>query len=256
MPHRLTGTVALVGGGTSGIGRASVELFAAEGAKVIFSGRREAEGRQVEAQVRSSGGEAVFVRGDFLETEDMEQVVRFAIERYGRIDVLMNNAGGGTKFNLHEMDLKTDYEPWFALNVRSYFYMTKLVLPYMMEQRSGSIINVSSVSSVTASPKKTVYSATKGAITMFTQSVACEYAKYNIRCNAISPGMTYTGLMPRGSMAEKTSLSVIPMGRGAEPVEIAQAACFFASDECTCINGVNLLVDGGQACGTIRPETI
>lgn len=256
MADRLKDKIAIVGGGTSGIGRATVKLFAEEGAHVVFSGRRENEGLSLEKELRDAGRDVHFVRGDFLKTEDMEHVVAFTGDKYGRIDILMNNAGGGTKFDLHNMDLAVDYEPWFNLNVRSYFYMAKLVLPYMMEQHSGSIINISSVSSVTGSPKKTVYSATKGAVNMFTESVCCEYAKYNIRCNAISPGMTYTGLMERGSMADKVSVSVVPMGRGAEPEEIAYAALFLASDECTYINGINMLVDGGQACGPIRPEKI
>ena len=254
MSDRLKGKVALIGGGTSGIGLASVELFAAEGAKVAFSGLGPDIGREVEARIREKGQVATYIEADFYQKEDMERLVKTTVELYGTIDVLLNNAATATRFNLHEMDLDRDYYPVFELNVKSYFILTQLALPYMMKQHSGSIINISSISGQDGSPKLSIYAASKGAVNQMTRSIAQEYAAYNIRCNAIAPGMTYTAKMIRGSIYAKNSLAVVPLGRGGEPIELANAALFFASDECTYCTGAILNVDGGQSCGAVRPE--
>lgn len=124
----------------------------------------------------------------------------------------------------------------------------------MMRQKSGSIINISSISGTDGSPKMSTYAATKGAVNQLTKSIAQEYAAYGIRCNAVAPGMTWTGKMIPGSAHANASLEVIPMGRAGEPLEQAYAALFFASDECRYCTGAILNVDGGQSCGAVRRD--
>jgi len=247
MAMRLTDKVALITGGTSGIGKATAEVFAAEGARVVFTGRRTENGQALEADIRAKRGEATYIKGDVTIQADLENVVNRTIEKYSRIDVLFNNAGAGFKCDFHEMDM-SDYDRVFNLNTRSYFAMTKLVIPHMMKQKSGSIINNGSVGGVIGMPGHSAYSASKGAICQFTKSLAAEYAKYNIRVNAILPGMTTTDLVPEGSDIEKLFISTIPLARAAKPEEIAQAAVFFASDECTFCTGSQLVIDGGASC--------
>ena len=254
MPDRLKGKIAIVGGGTSGIGMACVELFAAEGAKVVFSGLEADVGRELEARLGAKGQAATYLEANLSKVEDMKRLVDKTVELYGTADVLINNVAISTKFNLHEMDLDKDYYPVFDLNVKSYLVMIQQVLPYMMKQKSGSIVNISSISGQDGSPRMSVYAATKGAVNQITRSVAQEYAGYNIRCNAVAPGMTWTGKMIRGSAHANASLEVIPLGRAGEPIEQAYAALFFASDECPYCTGAILNVDGGQSCGAMRRD--
>lgn len=254
MADRLKGKVALIGGGTSGMGTAMVRLFAAEGAKVVFSGRREDRGVALQDEVRAQGGDVLYVQGDFTKMEDMEHVVQVTAETYGTVDVLVNNAAYSLPSPILSMDVDKQFYPTMELNVRSYFAMIKLVLPYMIEKGNGSIVNISSVSAIDGSPNFAMYAASKGAVNQLTKSCAMEYAKYGVRCNAICPGMTYTEKMIKGSPHAKASLAVVPMGRGGEAIEQAYAALFFASDECRYCNGAILPVDGGQSCGPIRPE--
>lgn len=254
MSERLKGKVAIVGGGTSGIGKACVELFAAEGAKVVYSGLEADVGRSMESQLNGEGKQVLYLEADLAKVEDVKRLVDETVERYGTVDVLVNNVAISTRFNLHEMDLDKDYYPLFELNVKSYLVMMQYVIPYMMRQKSGSIINISSISGTDGSPKMSTYAATKGAVNQLTKSIAQEYAAYGIRCNAVAPGMTWTGKMIPGSAHANASLEVIPMGRAGEPVEQAYAALFFASDECRYCTGAILNVDGGQSCGAVRRD--
>lgn len=254
MSDRLKGKVAIVGGGTSGIGMACVELFAAEGAKVVFSGLEADVGRALEARLRAQGQSAAYFEADLVKPEEIKGLVDRTAALHGTVDVLVNNVAVSTRFKLHEMDLEKDYYPIFDLNVKSYLLMIQQVLPYMMRQRSGSIINISSISGQDGSPKMSTYAASKGAVNQITRSVAQEYAAYHIRCNAIAPGMTWTGKMVKGSAHANASLEVIPLGRAGEPIEQAYAALFFASDECRYCTGAILNVDGGQSCGAVRRE--
>lgn len=256
MADRLKGKVVIIGGGTSGMGTAMVELFGAEGAQVVFSGRRAEAGVALEEKIRALGYDVTYVQGDLSKNEDMEKLVRMTIEKYGKINVLVNNhaVGGGGNAKIEDLDIDKYFDSMFNLNVRSTMYLTKLVVPYMKQQGGGSIVNFSSVSSQCGSPKFSIYAATKGAINQVTKTTALEYAADNIRCNAVSPGMTYTDKMIRGSKHAEASLAVVPMKRGAEPMEQAYAALFFATDECPFCTGTILNVDGAQMCGPVRPE--
>jgi len=254
MAERLKGKVAIIGGGTSGMGTAMVELFASEGAKVVFSGRRADRGDALQEKVRSQGYAVRYVQGDFTKIEDMENVVKTTAAEYGAVDILVNNAAYSVPSPLLEMDIDKQFYPTMELNVRSYFSMIKLVLPYMIKKGNGSIINISSASGTDGSPNFSMYAASKGAVNLLTKSCAMEYAKYGVRCNAVSPGMTYTEKMIKGSPHAEASLAVVPMKRGGEALEQAYAALFFATDECRYCTGAILNVDGGQTCGPMRPE--
>lgn len=249
--NRLNGKVAIITGATSGIGAAMADLFAAEGAKVVFIGRREDRGRAVEQEIQQAGNEATFVRGDVTVRSDVENLVAQTIEQHGRIDILVNNAGLGSAFKLHEMDVDKDFDAIFDLNIKAYFITCRLVIPHMLKQKGGSIINVSSIGSISGIPLRSSYAASKGAVNQLTRSIAVEYARDNIRCNAILPGLTTTDAVPVGSAKEKAALAIVPMERAASPREIAQAAIFFASDECPFCSGALLVIDGATTCGPV-----
>lgn len=254
MADRLKGKVAIIGGGTSGMGTAMVELFATEGAKVVFSGRRADRGEALQEKVRAEGYSVRYVQGDFTKLEDMENVVNTTVTEYGAVDVLVNNAAYSVPSPMLEMDIDKQFYPTMELNVKSYFAMSKLVLPHMIKKGNGSIINISSASGTDGSPNFSMYAASKGAVNLLTKSCAMEYAKYGVRCNAVSPGMTYTEKMIKGSPHAEASLAVVPMKRGGEAIEQAYAALFFATDECRYCTGAILNVDGGQTCGPMRSE--
>lgn len=250
---RLEGKVALITGGAAGIGKASAAAFAREGAKVVFLDIQEEKGFVVEKEIKDAGGEAMFMKVDVTVLSDIENAVNKTVEKYGKIDVLMNNAGSGTFFNLHEMDDEKDYDAVFNLNIKGYFQMCKLVIPHMLKNNGGSIINIASVAAITGMPKQSSYAATKGAVVQLTKSIAVEYATRNIRCNAILPGLTNTELVPEGSEVEKLIMTIVPMKRGGKPEGIAAAAVFFASDECPFCSGASLVIDGATTCGPCIP---
>ncbi|HML37634.1 MAG TPA: SDR family NAD(P)-dependent oxidoreductase [Bacillota bacterium] len=251
---RLNGKVAVITGGAAGIGKGIVTTFAREGAKVIFLDIQEEKGFALEKAIRDAGGEATFIRTDVTAWSETENAVKKTVEKYGRIDVLVNNAGGGGFFWLHEMDDENDFDFTFNLNIKSYFRMCKLVIPHMLQNNGGSIVNIASVGGITGMPKQSAYGATKAAEIEFTRTVAVEYATRNIRCNAICPGAIRTELVPPGSEIEEKILSIVPVKRMGTPEEIASAAVFFASDECLHCNGASLAVDGGITCGPCIPN--
>jgi len=242
---RLKEKTAIITGAASGIGRASAIAFAREGAQVVLLDIQEEEGFITEKAIRDLGGEATFIKADVTALSEIENAVAITLEKYGKIDVLMNNAGRGSFFDLHEMDDEKDFDAIFDLNIKSCFRMCKLVIPYMLEAGGGSIINVGSVGGITAMPKLSSYGASKAAVTEFTKTVAVEYAEQNIRCNAILPGAVNTALRVPDEFVER----MVPVKRRCEPEEIAAAAVFFASDECPFCTGAALVVDGGITCG-------
>ncbi|NVN91432.1 MAG: glucose 1-dehydrogenase [Desulfuromonadales bacterium] len=245
MSKRLENKVAIITGATSGIGYATAILFAKEGAEVVLAGRRENLGNELVDKIKSQGGKAVFVKTDATKLDDLKHLVKTAADLHGRIDILVNNAGVLTAFNFTEMDEVKDFDTTFNLNVKSYFLLCKEVLPYMVEQRSGSIVNTASIGGIIGIPHCPAYSASKGAIVMFTKSLAGEYAKAGIRVNAILPGLTNSEMVPVGSDFEKEAIVGVPIGRAAAPEEIAAGTLFLASDESSFCVGTCLVVDGG-----------
>lgn len=245
MSKRLENKVALIVGATSGIGKATAELFAKEGAKVVFTGRRETTGKAIEEEIKREGGEATFVKCDSTNQDDIRSLVDFVINKYGQIDILHNNAGILIEAPLTEIDLEENFDRTMNLNVRSYIAVSQLVVPYMVERGKGSIINTSSVGSVIGMPNHITYSLSKAAVAHMTRSMAMEVAKSGVRVNALCPGLTISEMVEEGSEFEQNVLPNVPMGRAADTMEMAYGALFLASDESSYVTGLQLLIDGG-----------
>jgi NAD(P)-dependent dehydrogenase (short-subunit alcohol dehydrogenase family) len=255
---KLTDRVAIITGATSGIGKATALLFAGEGADLILTGRRAELGRRLEQAIREAGGHTrcVFVEADHSRAEDCSRVVEQALAEFGRVDILFNNAGIVTSGTA---ETTTD-EVWnetLAINVTAVWRMSKLVLPHMREQGKGVIVNNGSDWSVVAGRDAFPYIMSKGAVAMMTKAIALDYARENIRVNAVCPGDTLvdrwmeSGYFERSDPvtveeAMKESSAYIPMGRFGRPEEIANAVLFLASDDSSFVTGHLLLVDGGN----------
>jgi len=245
---RLENKVALITGGTSGIGRTTAELFAAEGAKVAFSGRRTQLGLEVEEK---TGG--FFICADHRQMEDCQRAVSETVSRYGRIDILFNNAGivvSGTA----ETTTDEDWDDTMLLNVTAVWRMSKLVLPVMRAHGGGVIINNASDWAVVGGPAVVAYCTSKGAVVQLTRAMAIDHAGENIRVNAVCPGDTFVERWLKegfyrvsGGVSEVEARKTdLPIGRVAETIEIARAVLFLASDESSFMTGAALVVDGGS----------
>ncbi len=248
---RLAGKIAIVTGAGRGIGHAIATRFGAEGAFVVAANRNSDEGEAVAAEVAAGGGEAVFIRTDIRKPEDCERLVAETESRYGRIDVLCNNAGVGMLLSVEDTTLE-DYEYIMDTNVRGAFWLTKHAVGGMVRRGSGSIINLASVASFVGFENDAAYCASKGALMMLTRQVALDYAAAGVRVNAICPGFIDTPEMhhycrqqddPEAALAACDAAH--PMGRVGQPAEVAAAAVFLASDECSFMTGASLVVDGG-----------
>ncbi len=245
---RLINKVALITGGTSGIGRTTVELFTSEGAQVAFTGRRESFGREV---AEKTG--AHFIQADHRKLEDCQRSVDETVALFGRIDILFNNAGivpSGTA----ESTSEADWDETMQLNVTAVWRMSRLVLPVMRSHGGGVIVNNASDWAFTAAPGVVAYCTSKGAVVQMTRAMAIDHAGEKIRINAVCPGDTfverwvqdgyYHGSAPvTEAEARKSDL---PIGRVAETIEIARAVLFLASDESSFMTGSALVVDGGN----------
>lgn len=246
MGKRLAGKTAIINGATSGIGLATAERFAEEGAQVVFSGRREEKGREIEERLKGLGYDVMFVRADCTVDADLENLVAKAIEKYKKIDILYNNAGVLGKTAFEDLDMGKGYDKVFNTNVRSYFVASQLVLRHMLEAGRGVIINTASIGGISGGEELVPYCTSKGAVILFTRSLAKEFAGRGIRVNSVSPGAIYTEMIQRDS-EEARMYAHTPMKRAGEAREIANAVLFLASDEASYCNGTNLVVDGGQS---------
>lgn len=245
---RLEHKVALITGGTSGIGKATVELFISEGAQVAFTGRRVELGESI---ARQTG--AHYIQADHRSKQDCEQCVAQVVEKYGRIDILFNNAGivvSGTA----ESTSETDWDDTLQLNVTAVWRMSRLVIPIMRDQGGGAIVNNASDWAFVGAPGVVAYCTSKGAVVQMTRAMAIDHAGENIRINAVCPGDTYVERWLKegyyrqsGGVSEAEARKTdLPIGRVAEPVEIARAVLFLASDEASFMTGATLAVDGGN----------
>jgi len=245
MGERLKDKVCIITGATSGIGRAAAELFAEEGGKVIFAGRRADQGAAAEAELRGKGYEVKFVKTDVTNAADRENLVREAMETYGRIDVLFNNAGVNIYKMFHEIDMD-EADLILDTNYRSMFALTRIVVPIMIEQGGNTtIVNTGSIGSLIASKTCVPYCGSKGAVKQFTQGLAAELGEYNIRVNALLPGLTLTEMTVNDPDFIAMASVGIPLNRGSDPREIAYGALFLAGPESSFMTGHSLVVDGG-----------
>jgi len=248
---RVAGKVAIVTGAASGIGRASAELLAAEGAAVVLADIADA-GHEVAGSIAAGGGEATFVRTDVTSTDDVRTLVDGTVDRWGRVDVLVNNAAlaiGGSAGEISE----GDWQRVLDVNLSGVWRGMRFAIPHMLQTGGGSIVNVSSVQSLVGFVGWAGYAASKGGINALTQQAAVEYAPHGIRVNAIIPGTILTG-MNEGILEETDDpdalmagwVAMHPIGRIGMPEEVAPAVVYLASDDSAFVTGTLLRVDGGM----------
>ncbi len=245
--NQLSNKIALITGATSGIGRATALAFAAEGAKVVVAGRRESEGNQVVAEIIANGGEAIFVQTDVSIEAQAENAVNQTVEKFGRLDILFNNAGIEGTFGspLHEAGVDA-YDDVFNINVRGLLFVQKYAVRAMLQTGGGSVVNTTSVAGLVGFPGAGVYDASKHAVEGITKSAALELAKLGVRVNAVAPGAVQTEMVDRAFGEQKDYVAGMhPIGRLGRPEEVAAAVVFLASDAASFITGVSLPVDGG-----------
>lgn len=247
--NRLKDKVAIVTGSTSGIGIGIAKLFAAEGAKVVICGRRQEKGQAVVDEIVKEGGEAYYHFMDITATESIEQLLADTAEKYGKIDVLVNNAAnvGLKDGRVDELTLEM-WDKIFQSDIRGTFYATKCVLPYMQKNESGgSIINIGSMASCGGDLGSTAYACAKAGVDILTQSTALQYGKRNIRCNCVRPGLIVTpqndAYIPQA--LKDIFLSNIMVNRYGCPEDIGQMCVYLASDESSYVTGQIVNVDGG-----------
>lgn len=255
MSGKLDGKAALITGGNSGIGQATAILFAQEGAQVVIAARSVEKADATIAQIKQSGGQAVFVACDVRLSEDCDRAVQFTVEQFGHIDILFNNAGIVPFGTVIETSLETWHETW-ATNVSGTFYASRSALPHMIAQGSGVIINNASDWAVVGGQQAAAYCASKGAVVQLTKAMALDHARQGIRVNAVCPGDTYVERwdvrLTEGQSHDEylqTLGSPIPMNRVGRTDEIARAVLFLASDDSSYMTGQILVIDGGNTAG-------
>jgi NAD(P)-dependent dehydrogenase (short-subunit alcohol dehydrogenase family) len=243
---KLNGKVALVTGGTSGIGKATAIAFSRAGAKVVLTGRREKEGAQVVAEIKKLGGDAAFVRADVAKDADVKAMIDFTVDKYGRLDVAFNNAGVEWKGPL-EKATEAEYRRIFDINVWGVLNSMRHEIPVMLRNGGGATVNTSSGAGHIGLPEVSAYVASKHAVEGLTKSVALEFARRNIRINAVAPGVIATEMFDRfaGDELGDQITSMIPVGRKGVTEEIAAAVLYLCSDDAKFTIGTSLVVDGG-----------
>ena len=251
---RLIDRTAIVTGAGSGIGRAIVELFAKEGAQVVSVDRIGARANDSAEQIKNAGGRAVAVEADVTKAVDIARMVAAALATFGRLDILVNNAGWSEGDDI----LSIDEETWdfnLQVDLKSVFLCSKAVLPYLLTQKSGAIVNISSVNGLTGLGEE-AYSAAKAGIINLTQNMAVKYGPQSVRVNCICPGTIRTPIwqprLEKDPQVFERLAQWYPLGRVGEPEDVANAALFLASDEAAWITGATLLVDGGLTAGSYR----
>ena len=259
---RLAGRVALITGAASGLGRVAAERFAAEGAQVVIADM--ADGDDAVDAITAAGGEAAFVRCDVTDEGSIEAAVEFAVETYGGLNVLYNNAGVMLSDDDDPVSTSTEtYQRTMDINVKGVLLGCKHAIPAMLKTavecgESSSIVNVASfVAHMGAATPQIAYTASKGAVLAMTREVAVIYARQGLRANALCPGPIMTPMLAKflsDDAKRQRRLVHIPMGRFGEPVEIANGALFLASNESSWMTGQSLIIDGGITCAYVTPE--
>ena len=241
--------VILITGALTGIGRATALAFAKEGATVVVSGRREAEGNALEAELRGLGAQAAFVQADVRREGDVRNLVDQTVARFGRLDVAVNNAGTEGKPGPVTDQTPDSYAAMFDTNVLGTLLSLKHELRVMQPQGSGSIVNISSTMGERGAANLALYTASKHAVEGLTKSAALEAAAFGVRVNAVAPGPTETAMLDRltGTAEKKAAFyAAVPLKRGAKPDEIADAIVFLASEKASFITGQIVRINGGK----------
>ncbi len=241
---KLQNKVAIVTGATAGIGLGVVEVYAEEGAKVVFCGRREDLGNSIQEDLRAKGYDVTFVKADMAKDEDIKNLFDTAVATYGKVDILVNNAGIMRMLPMVDMDVEKDWDSVIHLNLRSYFVASQHAARLM--GAGSSIINIASIGGLSGAPMLASYGASKAAVISLTRTCARELAPKGIQTNAILPGTIFSEMMPRDGEFTASTIPMIPMGRGGEPREIGTVAAFLASEEASYICGASIVVDGGM----------
>ena len=230
------------------MGAAEARLFAREGAKVGIADVLEDEGRRLEAEIAETGGEAVFIRLDVTSEEDWEQAVDAIVSRFGKLDVLVNNAGIYRRDRV-EATTAAGWDEVMDVNAKGVFLGTKAAIPAMREAGGGSIVNISSIAGLIGSRLSTAYNASKGAVRSLTKSTALQYAEDGIRANSVYPGLVQTAMadivLPDPEKKRQRA-SETPLGRVGAPENVAYGVLFLASDESSYMTGAELVIDGGD----------
>lgn len=249
---KLIEKVAIVTGAGSGIGQGIARKLASEGAKVIVSDLRIEAAEETVSLIEKENGIAEAVKADVSNSADVRQMIDSTVEKYGKIDVLVNNAGAAMSFTPVEDVSEELWDLMMNVNAKGAFLTSKYAVPYMKKQGNGSIINIASIASKRARPGLNAYCASKGAVTLLTKALAIELAKENIRVNAINPGPADTPMMPEfiASMDEAEGRKMfedsVPLGRMCRPDDIANIALYLASDDSSYATGAVFDVDGGR----------
>lgn len=253
---KLDNRVALITGATSGIGKATALLFAQEGAKVVITGRRRDHGEVVVSAISALGGVCRFLQADHTDASACSRVVERTLAEFGRLDILFNNAGIVTK-GTAETVTEEDWQATLAINVTAVWRMSRLVIPIMRKQGGGVIVNNASDWAVVGARDALPYAVSKGAVAQMTKSMALDHAHENIRVNAVCPGDTFVERWEEKGYFEASepvtreqalaeSAAYLPLGRFAQPEEIARVVLFLASDDSSFVTGHLLLADGGN----------
>jgi NAD(P)-dependent dehydrogenase (short-subunit alcohol dehydrogenase family) len=254
---RLEGKVALITGASSGLGAVAARLFAAEGAHVVIADM--ADGTDVVREITAAGGSAAYVATDVTSEQDTSDAVTFAVDTFGSLDVMYNNAGVMLSSDDNPVDTPlSTYETTMDINVKGVLLGCRAAIPVMQKQHGGSIINVASfVAHMGAATPQVAYTASKGAVLAMTREIAVIYARQGIRANALCPGPIMTPLLAKflsDDNKRQRRLVHIPMGRFGEPEEIAKAALFLASDDSSWMTGQSLIIDGGITAAYVTPD--
>ncbi len=243
------GKVALITGATSGIGRATALAFAREGAKIAIAGRRNKEGEDIVALVKSQGGEAFFLKTDVTKARDVEALVNRTVETYSRLDCCFNNAGVESLAAPLTQQSEEDFDQVIAINLKGVFLSMKYQIPALLAQGGGSIVNTSSVGGLVGFANVSPYVASKHGVMGLTKAAALENAKANIRVNAVSPGSILTPMVERLTGGSKEAndqvVALHPMGRQGTSEEVAEAVLWLCSDRASFITGQSITIDGG-----------